>query len=262
MKNFKLQIGVRLFVMGLAVVLCNPVAFLIALLFPFIQGWTPQLGILLNSVGGGIGTTTSFDKQFVPQFLWFTTTANPDIKINVAGDGVIWDITGVGVNEFATIRQMSRTTNFYLLQIAGGLILPKTVTFSITNQTAAAFNVYGFSQNSNSPGYCTAISQVVQAPGGTSFTDFAYIAFPNAGATDQWIIWYKNGTQQIFNGRDELRALLQKYQNSITTVGYNIDNVDQEIKRVEFLPAATQTVFVQKYGQAKGTFDSTLIARA
>lgn len=203
--------------------------------------------ILLGAVGAGVGVTTSFTQQFLPQLLWFTTPSNPDINIKVSGDGTVWDIAGVGVNEFASIRQLSRTSSFYLIQLATGLVTGKMVTYSITNQNAAAFNVYGDSKRTpvgSQLAYLCANQQVCLANSGFTFRNFSYLSFPAAGATDRYNITYMDGTQQPFDSRDELKAMLQLYQNSISTVGFNIDNVGGEIASVQVIPAAQQTAYV------------------
>lgn len=203
--------------------------------------------ILLGVVGAGVGITTSFTQQFLPQLLWFTTATPADINIKVSGDGTVWDVAGLGVNEFATVRQYSRTANFFLLQLSTGLVTGKMVTYSITNQTASAFNVYGDSKRTpvgNQSQYIAANQQVCLASSGFTFRNFMYLSFPAAGAADRYNVTYSDGTQQPFDSRDELKAVLQLYQNSISTVGFNIDNVGGEIKAVQVIPAAQQTAYV------------------
>jgi hypothetical protein len=203
--------------------------------------------ILLGVVAGGIGTTTSFTQQYLPRFIWFTTATSPDINIKVAGDGTVWDVPGLAVNEFATIRQLSRTANYYMLQLASGLIKKQTVTYTITNQTAAAFNVYGSSDvtpvGQKAQYYC-ANSQVCLASSGFTFRNFMYLSFANAGATDRYNITFKDGTQQPYDSRDEFKSWLQLYQNSISAAAYNVDNVSGNISSVQTIPTAQQTAYV------------------
>lgn len=203
--------------------------------------------ILLGTVAGGIGTTTSFTQQFLPEVIWFTTATPPDVNIKVSGDGTPWDVPGAAVNEFATVRQLSRTANYYLLRMASGLVKGKMTTYTITNQTAAAFNVYGDSRVTPVGSrlyYVLANSQVCLASSGYTFTDFDYLSFANAGATDKYNVTYADNTQQPFDSRDELKAMLQFYQNSISAVAYNFDNVSRNIKSVQVTPAAQQIAYV------------------
>lgn len=203
--------------------------------------------ILLGTVAGGIGTTTSFTQQFLPEVIWFTTATPPDINIKISGDGTTWDVPGLAVNEFATIRQLSRTANYYLLRTASGLVKGKMTTYTITNQTAAAFNVYGDSRVTPVASqlfYVLANSQVCLAASGYTFTGFDYLSFANAGATDRYNVTYMDGTQQPYDSRDELKAMLQLYQNSISSVAYNFDNISKNIKSVQVIPAAQQTAYI------------------
>lgn len=221
--------------------------------------------ITLGAVTAGAGVVTPINQQYVPQFIWFTVGTSPDINIRVSGDGVVFDAAGVFVNQIATVRQFGRTANFFLIQLAQGLIEGKVVTFTFTNQDAAGFTVFADSQNSpakNENKYIVAATQQCLANSGADFTDFAYLIFSNAGATDRWVVWYKDGTQQIFDSRDELRAFLQLTQNSISTVAFSIDNVDQNIRKVQFIPAATQNVCVLFYQRAKGYVDSSVLNKS
>lgn len=226
-------------------------SFVIGFLLVHVDVWGGQqknvMPILLGTVGAGVGVSTTFTQQFLPQLLFFTTATSPDINIKVSGDGTIWDVPGIGVNELATVRQLSRTSNFYLLQLATGLVKGKMVTYTITNQTAVAFNVYGSSKVSpvgSSLRYFCANSQVCLAGSGFTFGNFMYLSMANAGATDRYVITYKDGTSQPIDSRDELKSVLQLYQNSISSVGYNIDSVASEVSMVQVVPAAQQTAYV------------------
>lgn len=203
--------------------------------------------IILGTVAGGIGTTTTFTQQFLPEVMYFTTAAAPDINVKVSGDGTTWDVPGIAVNEFATIRQLSRVANFYVLRMASGLVKGKFTTYSITNQTAAAFTVYGDSRLTpvgRNLFYYLANSQVCLAASGYTFTGFSYLSFANAGATDRYNVTFADNTQQPFDSRDELKAFLQFTQNSIGSVAYNVDNWNQSVKSIQVIPAAQQTAYV------------------
>lgn len=260
--NIRVQLGLRLFLFGLFLLAGNFALAFVCLLAPILLPISANMGITLGSVTAGVGVVTPINQQYVPQFIFFTVATSPDINIRVSGDGVIFDAVGAFVNQVATIRQYGRTANFYLIQLAEGLIDGKVVTFTFTNQDASGFTVYADSQRTpakNSNKYIVTATQNCLANSGADFTDFAFLIFTNAGATDRWVIWYQDGTQQIFDSRDELRAFLQLTQNSISASAYCIDNVDGEIRKVQFIPAASQNVCVLFYQQAKGTVDSSVL---
>jgi len=277
MKNLSLllfAIKVFLFSTALAVVFGN-VAFiavtLCALSLPavFVKYFTkingvPITGIMavdLGTIASGVGTPTTINIQYCPQILTWIQTAAVDVNVKVLGDGTTYDVPAAGITELGVIRQQGRFTNAYVLSLTNGLLQNKTTSITITNQVASAFTLYGWSENSGDS-YLRGISQVCIAASGIDFTQFKYLSLPAAGATDQYTVTWKDGTNQAMR-RQELQARTQRYQNVINAAGYDFDNFQNEISKVNVIPAAQQTAYVIQLVTAKGTAaDRALLSRA
>ncbi len=189
--------------------------------------------------------TTTINVQYLPQYLYFVATTVPTaFKVNVAGDGVISDLDGDGVDIFGVQRIIGRETNGYTIALSDGLIPNKVVDITIANAVAATVDVYGFSREMGDI-YVQTLRQSVLANSGANFADFAFMGFPSAAAGDRFIITFEDDTVQEFH-RDEITCMLQFSQNEVTGA-YNLDNLEGEIKLVNFIPAALQTVYLQRY---------------
>ncbi len=190
-------------------------------------------------------TTTTLTLQYLPQYLYFVASTVPTaFKVNVAGDGVISDLDGDGLDFFGVQRLIGRETNGYTIALADGLIKAKVVDITVTNAVAAIVDVYGFSREDGDV-YVQTLRQQVLADSGANFEDFASMGFPNAAAGDRFSITFEDGTVQEFN-RLELTCMMQFSQNVITGT-FNLDNLEGEISLVNFIPGATQTVYLQRY---------------
>jgi hypothetical protein len=258
-----------LFSVALSIVFGNIAAIaliLVMLSLPaiFIRGGKRISGILaidLGTIASGVGTPTTIPIQYCPQILYWIQTAAVDVNIKVLGDGTTYDVPATGITELGVLRQLGRFTNAYVLSITNGLLVNKTTSITITNQVASAFTLYGWSENEGNS-YIRGISQLMVAASGIDFTDFKYLTFPGAGATDQYTLTFKNGVNQAMR-REELRARLQRFQNPINSTGYSIDNLTDEIRKVNVIPAAQQTAYVNQLVTAKGTAaDRALLSRA
>lgn len=219
------------------------------------------LTIDLGTIGAGVGTPTTINIQYCPQILYWIQTAAVDVNIKVLGDGTTYDIPAAGITETGIVRQLGRFTNAYVLNITNGLLLNKTTAITITNQVAAAFTLYGWSENGGNS-YVKGINQVCLANSGIDFSGFDFISFPASGATDQFTLTFADGTNQAMR-REELRARLQRTQNVINAAGYSVDNLDRSIFKLNLIPAAQQNAYLLVKTPAKGTAaDKALIARA
>lgn len=209
------------------------------------------MGVALGTVAAGVGTPTTIQIQYCPQFLFWIQTAAVDVNIRVLGDGTTYDVAAAGIAELGVVRQYGRFTNAYVLAIANGLLQNKTTTITITNQVAAAFTLYGWSENQGNS-FVQGITQQCLASSGVDITNVAFAAFPNAGATDQFNVTFADGTNQQFV-REELRARMQRSQNVINTAGYSLDNIYMnEFVKINFIPAAAQNAYFLRYVRASG----------
>lgn len=219
------------------------------------------MGIALGTIAAGVGTATAINIQYCPQVLYWIQTAAVDINIRVLGDGTVYDVAAAGIAELAVVRQIGRFTNAYVLPIANGLLRDKTTTITVTNQVATAFTLYGWSENVGNS-FIQGVTQVCLQNSGVDFTGVDFASFPAAGATDQFNVTFTDGTNQQMV-REELRARMQRYQNTINTAGYNADNIGREIQKINFIPAATQNAYFMRTVLAKGYENAgALIARA
>lgn len=190
-------------------------------------------------------TTTTINLTWLPQYLYMVlSTVATAFKITVYGDGVISDLDGNGLDTFGQQRLVGQETNAYTIALANGIIKNKNVEITITNAVAAVVDVYGIVREDGDV-YVQTMRQQVLANSGADFVDFALLGFPSAAAGDIFTVTFEDGTVHTLN-RLELTAMLQFTQN-IVTGRYEIDNLDGEIRKVNFIPLATQTVYMQRY---------------
>lgn len=231
------------------------------LMFKGVRRVSGLLSIDLGTIASGVGTPTTINLQYCPQILSWIQTAAVDINIKVLGDGTTYDVPAAGIAEFGVIRQIGRYTNNYVLSVTNGLLQNKTTSITVTNQVASAFTLYGWSENAGMY-YLKGISQICLAASGIDFSEFLFLSLPGAGATDQYTVQFKDGTNQAMR-REELRSRTQRYQNVVNAAGYNLDNLAGEVRKINVIPAAQQTAYVLQKVAAKGTAaDRALLSRA
>jgi len=188
-------------------------------------------------------TTTTVQVNYVPQGLFFTAATVPTlIKVTPLGDGPICDLDGNGVTCLGRIRLNGIVTNSYYIPLADGLVPGRTTEIVFTNAVASTVNVYGFGMSQGSV-YIQCLRQTVLANSGTDLFKFMFAGFPSGAAGDVWNITSNDGVTQKYV-REELQGMIQFTQNDVT--GYNIDNLDQKVKNVQFVPAATQVVYIAR----------------
>lgn len=189
--------------------------------------------------------TTTINLTWLPQYLYMIlATVATAFKVTVFGDGVISDLDGDGLDTFGQQRLVGQETNAYMIALTNGIIKNKNVEIVITNAIAGTVDVYGIVREEGDT-YVQTLRQQVLANSGADFTDFAFLGFPSAAAGDVFTVTFEDGTVHQLN-RLELVAMLQFTQN-IVTGKYEIDNLDGEIRKVNFIPAAAQTVYVQRF---------------
>jgi len=190
-------------------------------------------------------TTTTWNMTWLPQFLFFVAATVPTMfKVSVFGDGVIADLDGDGLDALNSIKHVGQVTNGYMINLADGIVKGKNVEISITNAVAAGVDVYGIVTEEGDI-YVQSLRQQALASSGVEIRDFAYAAFPSAAAGDVWNITFADGITHKFE-MAELNALLALEENPISGK-YNIDNLDGTIKVIQFIPAATQTIYIVQF---------------
>jgi len=96
--------------------------------------------------------------------------------------------------------------------------------------------------------YVTTLQQTVLANSGAEFRRFAYLVVPAMGATDYINVEFRDGTVQRFE-QEEIPTIAGFYQN-LVAAQYIIDNINQEIRMVQLIPAANRVVAVVRYVKA------------
>ena len=212
----------------------------------------------LGTIAAGVGTPTTIQITYLPQFLTFKTATVPQaMNIRALGDGTVVDMDGNGlteVNNFLTVGQISGAFTY---QLSNGLIRGKNVEITITNATAAAFDIYGYSTKLGDS-YCIMQRQTILANSGVDFEDFAYLAVEAPGADDDFNITFEDG--HFENGTiEDIESLLQYSQNNVGGI-YLLDNTGQNIIKVNILPTAQRVAYLMQY-QLVGDIENSPITR-
>jgi len=203
--------------------------------------------MILGIIAGGAGVSTTIETTFLPQFIEFDAATPTSIRVNVLGDGVIWDVTAAAIPTLRSMRYYSQVSaTRVVLPLANGLVKGKNVQITIVNSAAPAFTLYGSSVNNNGNIYIQALTQNVLASSGAQFQKFAFLALPSMVTADIMNISFQDGLVQQFDVF-ELPSLLQLTQgiNGATIIA--IDNFDGKIKLVQFTPVAAQLVFLVRF---------------
>ncbi len=204
-------------------------------------------------------TTTTINLTWLPQYIYFVASSTPTaLKVTVFGDGVITDMAAPGALAFGSHRLIGYVANSFMIALANGIVKNKNVEITITNAVAAAVDVFGIVREEGDV-YVQILKQQILAGSGADITDFSTLAVPDTAVGDKYTITFEDGTVHDFTFT-EIFAMMQFTQNELNT--YLIDNLDGEIRKVNFIPAATQTVYVQRFSPvgdvAGGIFQAQL----
>ena len=213
-------------------------------LFPFMA---PGVVGAVLLVGAAASANTTVQINFLPQALFFVAATVPTlIKITPYGDGPITDLDGNGVTCLGRVGLQGLITNAYYIPLADGLITGKTVELSFTNAVASTVNLYGVATQKGS-NYIQCLSQTVLANSGAPVNKFMFAGFPSAAAGDTFQVTYRDGLSHKYV-RDDVQGLIQLFQNDVS--GYNIQNFNQIIKQVDYVPASTAKIYVMRATRA------------
>lgn len=199
--------------------------------------------MLLGQIAAGIGTATTINLTYVPQYLyWANATTLQALRVIIEGDGTIVDLDTAGINALKCVMMPGRQTNGFYMPLSNGFIPAKNVAIIATNGVAAAIDLYGFSIDKPANRYIQSVMQNVLANSGISVSNFITLALPNAvTATDIINVEYANGLVQRYDAVD-LLAQNAFYQNDITN-SISVNNFRQNVRRVDFTPALAQNVY-------------------
>ncbi|MBA7533012.1 hypothetical protein ES705_25247 [subsurface metagenome] len=204
--------------------------------------------------------TTTINLTWLPQYIYFiASTVLTGFKVTVFGDGIISDLDGDGLDTFGQMRMLGLENGSYLIPLSNGIIKNKNIEIICTNPDVAAVDVYGICREEGDV-YVQTLRQQVLAYSGADFTDFAYLGFPSAADGDKFTVTFEDGTVHDFD-RKELVAMLGMTQVTVASK-YLVDNLDGEIRKINFIPAAAQTVYMMRYTPlgdvAGGVFQASL----
>ena len=199
----------------------------------------------LGTIAAGVGTATTINAQFVPQFLyWNNATTLQGLRLSVLGDGVIIDLDTNGLNALKAVRMPGLVANGFLLPIANGIVKNKTIEIIATNGVAGAIDLYGVNIRNNGNVYFQSLKQTVLASSGETFEKFAFLGLPSLAAGDVLNVEFADGLVQKFD-QVEAQAYLGLTQNAVSS--YGIDNFEGKVKRVMLTPAANEIVHVMRF---------------
>lgn len=203
----------------------------------------------IGTVAAGVGTTTSFNLQYVPQYLYWNNATTPQaIQVKIGGSGIVMDLTTKGIDSFSALRLPGRKTSGFMLPLANGYISSpdKVVTIDFTNNVAAAIDLYAISLQKGTV-FVQSLRQQILLGSGAKIQKFACIGIPDVAATDVINIEYQDGWVQQ-SSDVELKALQALYQNDVNSANPGwVDNFAQNVKSLQFTPSATQTIFVMRF---------------
>lgn len=200
----------------------------------------------IGVVASGVGVATTFQLAYCPEKIRFiAATAPQGLKVNVLGVGVITDLDAAGLLSFGRRRKISMPANGYEIPLADGLIMGKNVEITVINSAAVAFDLFVDSNNVGGLGYVECLRQTVFASSVFEASKFAMLGLGNVAAADSIDVTYADGTVQKVDPA-ELPFLVGNYQADSTTVKV-IDNIDNEVKSVRFIPAANEVIYLMTY---------------
>lgn len=188
--------------------------------------------------------------NFLSEFITFNATTVPtSFKIDVLGDGTVFNLDGAGLTALNGIRCVGElAANQYIFQVADGYI-GKTATFTIANAVVGQLDIYGFSTSKGRQFVRHEMSRAL-ANVPVTVSDFLYAAFPSAGANDIFNVTFAGGTMQPMH-RTELAALLS-YKQEVVSTRYNADNWERGIISIQFIGVAEQSIYFQRGGLVIG----------
>jgi hypothetical protein len=212
----------------------------------------------IGQAASGIGTATTINTTFVPQFLyWNNATLPQGLRVSVFGDGVICDLDTNGISIFRGLRNPGYKTAGFMIPLSDGLITGKNVEIVFTNGVAAAIDIYGISIQKGRI-YMQSLKQTALASSGIEIRGFACLGLPTIAAGDITNVEFMDGLVQKFD-QVEIQSYYQMFQNDVNGgISGLIDNFEAKIKRVNFTPAANETIYIMRYAPVANLSQNSL----
>jgi hypothetical protein len=198
----------------------------------------------IGTLTTGAGVETIIKLNYVPQYLYFVAaTALTNVRVSVAGSGIIADLDSDGIKGVSGIRRFGAVANSYLIPLSDGLIPNKVTEIVIVNSASQTPDIYGFSLSTGTS-FIVSQRQTVLASSGATFQKFAHLAINASDDTDEITVGFQDGTQQRF-AATELKGWYTLYSNE--TDSFCIDNVESNIVFLRLIPGANRVVVWTKY---------------
>lgn len=213
----------------------------------------------VETIAAGPAVSTTGKTNYAPQFFVFKVGTIPtNVKINIEGTGVTYDLSSAGLRGLQAAIGYSKDPDVYVIPVASGFVKQRNCQITIENADAAEFELYSVSDRYPTPGedlaYFQAITQNVNANSGTLIDKFTFLAMPSAAADDNIIVNYRTGFQET-HYRESLQAIHHlKSADNLTTdaANYIVNNLDRSVSSVNYTPSTQQDIFVFRYAPAKG----------
>lgn len=214
--------------------------------------------MLIGTIVTGVGVVTTITLQYCPEYIhWVNATVPQAIRVIVAGDGVICDLDAAGIDGINRQYFAGTVANGYSVRLANGVVTNKVTQIIVTNGVAANINLFGFSTGKGSQ-YLQSLQQAAVAPSGATFQNFMYLSLANAvTATDIINVEFTDGTVQQFDAL-EARMINAFWQNNVAATVCGFNNSSGGIKRLQFTPAVTQNVYLQRWAMVGNVSQSAM----
>jgi len=205
-----------------------------------------RLGILIT--GAAVETTISL--TWVPQSIFYVAgTQLTSLLVESIDSGTVINLDTAGLNAFGNAGHVDRVTDGYLIPLANGYLPNTKCDIVIVNSAAQTPIIFGPTTGrppDGLPMWIQGVQQQALADSGISLSKFSRAYFPNAAAADIFNVTFEDGLTYKTT-REELQAILgvtNALANGVSD--YLIDNTSQIIKMLQFIPAATQTIYIQR----------------
>lgn len=211
-----------------------------------------SLNLLIGSIPAASSGTINL--TYVPEFIYFAIATVPSsFTVDILGDGTIKKLDAAGLGVEKNIRNIGSPADGHLIRLADGFIGGKNAVISITNAHGTlALSVYGFSKTKKMGSiYAQSVQNTVLANSGHDFEDFAFLGLPGIGTDDEVSVTYRNGLVQRYSSV-ELPVVSGLTQNGPVAA---IDNLDQNVRKVSYIPTAQRTVYLMRYAPARGSLN-------
>ena len=188
------------------------------------------------------GANNTIQLNYCPETLLIVSTVAPTkVQVRALGEGVVLDLDATGAGLMRNIRDNKEVAKNYKFRLADGLLVGKNIEIEVT-AGAAATVVYCYSTGEKGENYVVTERNTVLANTSQQFKKFFTLALSAFAAGDMLTVEFADGTTQLLNDADEIKALCSETHSDILL----LDNLEQDIRSVTHVPTANTTVYIQR----------------